>query len=207
MDTAEFYFSNILGHYPDNEEDAQATRCTLRYLEDCGLQQGEILSALIHDDIIEDKLTPDKLPKTLWENSLIEQDHFYYHHALRLTSPPPSINSKSSPFYLEMKIRFTMTDLIDYFYKELYLDSILRDDRRDSSQFNTILKQFKRFLPIEPLDMTLSLIDYAKHTQAYVYEPFDIKNGKAIAETHEKLKQNMSQAKLAKADQVVWRSI
>ena len=148
------------------------------------------------------------LPDALWLNSLVKRNHFYYHHALQLVPPPPRVRNNQEiiePFYREIRISFTMKDLIDYFYRTLNIDPFLRNDRHDGAQFSKMLNDFARLRPIEPLDFVLALIDYAKATNMFIAKPFDLENGNAVADTLDKLKRNMAEAKLKKADRIIWR--
>ena len=207
MDLLDFYYRDHVGHYPDNEEDARCTQRLLAYLSDCGFSEKDIVNILDKCGSHE-RLTPEMLPDALWLKSLVKRNHFYYHHALQLVPPPPRVKGNKEiiePFYREIRILFTIKDLIDYFYRTLNIDLSLRDDRHDGAQFSKMLNDFARLRPIEPLDFVLALIDYAKVTNMFIAKPFDLENGNAVADTLDKLKRNMAEAKLKKADRIVWR--
>jgi hypothetical protein len=95
-------------------------------------------------------------------NNLIDPDMFYYHNALREVPPPVTIKfidgkpvRNESTFYLEMKKRFTMQDLLNYWYQH------------NSVKPNTgMLKQdegkFKYILGFYTVDEILFAIDVSK---------------------------------------------
>jgi hypothetical protein len=97
-------------------------------------------------------------------NNLMEQDVFYYHSELRSMSPPPKIIRdpetgkmvrRSSEFYLEMKHRFSMQELMDYWYVQMGITPNEHMIRQDEGKFKYILGNYT-------LDEVLFSIDMAK---------------------------------------------
>lgn len=97
-------------------------------------------------------------------NNLMEQDVFYYHNLLRNTSSPTKIVvdedtgrlvRKSEPFFLEMKKRFTMKDLMDYWYDQMNITPNDHMKRQDEGKFNYILGNYN-------IDEVLFAIDASK---------------------------------------------
>lgn len=209
MDYVEFFYTNNVGRYPfTTEKEADITKGTIEYLKDCGFTHREILLTIIDYDR-GSYMHPEFLPETLWENSLIRKGHFYYHHALRLVSKPPTFDpstgtEKVPDFYLEMKIRFTMEDLIAYFYNTLGIDLSLKDIKRDAGSFKFLLQKYEKLDFIESLDFVLSLIDFAKHANDEILSILDIARNEA--EVYKKLKCHTAEAKHSRADMVTWRS-
>lgn len=84
-------------------------------------------------------------------NNLIEQDVFYYHSELRNMSQPPTIKKDpetgklvrySEPFYLEMKVRYTMQELLNYWYSQMGITPTEHMLRQDEGKFKYILGNY-----------------------------------------------------------------
>ena len=207
MDYADFYYSNVLGYTPNNSEDIKRTELTAAFLVECGLEKHEIVQALLQSNAKE-RLTPDDLPDHLWEGSLTRRGQFYYHHTLQLTSRPPHFDIKSGreiiePYYLEMKIRYSMKDLLRYYYSKLSIDEELMDERRDAARMEAILKKYERLSFVSALDFVLSLIDYTAYAHQRVLNVFDIEKNEA--EVFDDLKRKAAEASFHGKNVIVWR--
>jgi len=96
-------------------------------------------------------------------DNLMQPGVFYYHPALQVAPPPPTIiqlpdgsfqsSYEQEEFYLEMKDRFTLDDLVDYFYRKMEITHEFRE--RDKGAFRHLLKSFD-------LDTILYTIDEAR---------------------------------------------
>lgn len=84
-------------------------------------------------------------------NNLLEPDVFYYHSELRNMSQPPRITKDpetgrmvrhSEPFYLEMKQRYSMQELMDYWYKQQDITPNEHMLRQDEGKFKYILGNY-----------------------------------------------------------------
>lgn len=212
MDYAEFYYINTLGYYPfDTEREKLITAATIQYMLDSGIREAEVIRA-IETSKPGDCLTPDLLPDWLWENSLLKRDTYYYHHILHLAPPAPKFNphTKSevkTAFYMEMRIRFTIDQLVDYFYDTLMISKDLVDRKRDAGSFNYLLGKYSKLGFVQSLDFVLSLIDAVnadKNQIAPVTNVLDI--ARYEADVHERLKRMTAQAELHKANRIIWRS-
>ncbi len=99
-------------------------------------------------------------------NNLIERDVFYYHNALREVSPPPklvkaedgTLKRIESEFFLEMKTRFTLHDLMTYWYTKMEINADDHIRRQDEGKFKYLLNNYT-------LDELLFAIDVAKATR------------------------------------------
>jgi hypothetical protein len=116
----------------------------------------QLVTNVYHIDEIMSKKEPP--------NNLIEPDVFYYHNALREVSPPTRIIKdpvtgqfirQSQPFYLEIKKRFTMQDLLNYWYTQMEITPNEHMIRQDEGKFKYILSNYT-------LDEVLFAIDAAK---------------------------------------------
>lgn len=206
LDFTDFYYTEVYGSTPD-EQHQTVTRNTIQYLEECGYLNTEILH-ILQQCGRHIELRPTDLPASLWEPYLTKPNQFYYHHVLQLTSPPPyyDIHRKREvmeSYYMEMKIRFGMNDLITYFYDTLSIDLELMDKKRDAGRFSTLLKKYDRLSFVDSLDFVLSLIDFAKFALQRVMSVFDIERNEA--DVFEELKRKAAEASFHGKNRIVWR--
>lgn len=144
------------------------------------------------------------LKECLWKDSLLKKDAFYYHNKLRITPKSSiwnvNIKEKSNKFYLEMKIDFKMSDLLEYYYTTLNIPVSFRDYKRDSGAFRYMLN--KKYLNnLESIDFVLTLIDYNKENENdFLSSPFDLKYQK---EVYNKLNYIINNSKYNK---IIWRN-
>jgi hypothetical protein len=104
---------------------------------------------------------------------------------------------------MEMRARYTMKDLIAYFYDKLCIDMELMDEKRDAARMQALLKKYERLSFISALDFVLSLIDYASYTHMRVVNVFDIE--KAEPEVFDELKRKTAEASFHGKNLIVWR--
>ena len=208
MDYVELYYEFTHGVYPfDTDEPRIQTQKTIDYLLDCNLSDKEIF-AVLEQAPRKDALTYADLPDTLWENSLLEKDKFYYHNSLQLRSKMPKFNLETcqeepgEPYYLEMKIKYTLHDLLNYFYMKADIEPGFKDEKKDLGAMAHLLNQYQRIDFIEGVDFMLALIDYAVQDKDcststifhldsdYRAEVFDLlkqKTAQAVAYHHNKI--------------------
>lgn len=108
------------------------------------------------------------------------------------------------PYFLEMKIRYTMQDLIAYFYSKLHIDLELKDDKRDAARLEALLKKYNRLSFIESLDFVLALIDYAAYAGTRIMNVFDIEKNES--EVYELLKRKAAEASFQGKNRIIWRT-
>lgn len=210
MDLANIFYKEIVGIYPfpTNREEA-ITRCTLAYLLDSGITEKEILKIL---PIFKNKavISPDILPDALWHNSLTEKNIYYCHHALQIIPPAPIIKNdgtfKEFPFYLEIKIRFTVENLLQYFYRKASNYHMIKDSKRDCAQLMHMLNRYKKIEDIQGLDLLLFMIDEAAYRHIIITEPFDIKTSEVEVFTLTKLRNVINNRRKKKHDKIKYRN-
>jgi len=118
----------------------------------------QIIPNIYHlDEIIGNKQPP---------NNLIDPEMFYYHNALREVPPPVKIKMiegkpvrEEQSFYLEMKKRFTMQDLLAYWYEHNGVKPNSSMLRQDEGKFNYLLGFYT-------VDELLFAIDVSKSMRA-----------------------------------------
>lgn len=182
--------------YPSGDEKLKTrTRLVISHLKDNNYSDQFILNYLVENGPL--------LKDFLWDDSLLRKDAFYYHNKLRITSKSSvwnvNMKEKSTKFYLEMKINFTMDDLLEYYYSNLNIPVGFRDEKRDSGAFKYMLS--KAYLNnLESIDFVLSLIDYNKENENdFLSTPFDLKFQK---EVYNRLSYIINNSKYNK---IIWR--
>lgn len=205
MDLLDFYYYN-LGEEPNDCEKA-ITKATLDHLIDNNFNEKDIMRMIESFPAVM-SLKPSDLPDMLWENSLLNRDTFYYHEELHITSPAPYWDFEndrivSSRFFIEMKIQYSIQDLIGYYYKKFPRDSRLIDDKKDIGTMEYLLNKYKNIKIIEPVDFVLFLIDEAVNSECDYIEMIDLKRFEA--QTLEYLKHKTMNAAVEKVNKIIWR--
>lgn len=156
-----WYFENVLGYCPD-ESIWLPTRASVRYMLDNDLPEQDIIVELKRHRT--ESIHPNDLSEKLWDKSLLQKGHFYFHKALQIVSPAPVLKKDGSveypDDYLEMRIRFTEEDILDYFYTHIARqDKDLCDPKKDIKTIAYLVKRFSNIENVEPVDLILCLID------------------------------------------------
>lgn len=195
------------------EKDFNRTLSTAKYLKDNGFNNIEILN--IFKNIIKDKkntvICGEDLPEELWDNSLLEKGKFYFSDILHIKSKPPSWNSitfkeECEPFYLEMKIKFTMNNLLEYYYDKCRVPQGLQDDKKNAGALNHLIKKYNAFNNIPGIDYVIALINKASSDidRNFTSEVFEIEDyNKEVIEEFEAV---YNQATFEKTNVIVWRN-
>ncbi len=117
-----------------------------------------------------------------WSDSLIETDTdtIYYHYELQIHSKPNHVDPVTltvvkHPYYLEMKHRYTIDNLLNYYYNKLIIPMNFRDEKRDKGAFNHLLSYYK-FDNIHTVDFLLFVIDYIVANEYKITNPLELKN-------------------------------
>lgn len=129
------------------------------------------------------KINPKKKVVKRDPNDIMEEGKFYYHPELQIVPPPPVIRQLDNgdfvssydeeDFYLEMKDKYTLENLVDYFHKRMEIKGEGFKDR-DIGAFKHILKSYD-------LDTVLYTIDQARFVAEDLSKPipktpFDIRD-------------------------------
>jgi hypothetical protein len=127
-----------------------------------------------------------------------EEDPVYRHHELQIHSKPGGFDPVTctiikSPYYLEMKCRYTMDNLLNYYYNKLIVPPLFRDTKRDIGAINHLLNSFKSPI-ISSVDFLLFVIDYVSSNQYKLTNPLELKNW--FQQTYEYLEQFVLSTKL-----------
>lgn len=206
LDLTSMFFENIVGKIPDTEEPIIITQGTIEYLQANGFSNAQILK-LFKAYKNQPYMAPEKLPDTIWEGSLTRPDTFYFHRALQLVSPPATVdidgNRHQEPFFIEMRCRFSLKDLLNYYYDTLHIDIGIRDARRDAGQMEYLLNKYRNLDCMTALDFILVLVDYAKNSDKEIFSVFDIQDNEA--EAYKNMQAMIREAHKDCADRIYWR--
>lgn len=156
-----WYFHNMLGYCPE-ESEWLPTRASIAYMLDNDLPGEMIVEELRRHHTA--SIHPNDLSEHLWDGSLLQKGHFYFHKELQIVSPAPILKKDGTVSYredyLEMRIRYTEQDILDYFYTRIRpQDRSICDSKKDSKAVAYILKRFSNIENVEPVDLFLCLID------------------------------------------------
>lgn len=201
------YYSLISGIEPE-VENFNRTLSTARYLEVNGFSHSEIFK--LFKLISKQKIEGQDLPKSLWKDSLLEKDVFYYHNEFHITSKPPTWNpvtfkEECEPFFIEMKIKYTMQDLINRFYDKCKVPIGLRDDKLVEGGLKHLLWKYNN-LSAPAIDYIMVMIDLADQDvdRDLMNNVFDIE--KYSKEAFIILEDMVQEAKFAKSNEIIWRN-
>lgn len=110
------------------------------------------------------KINAKKVVRESDPDNLIEEGKFYYHPALQVAPPPPVVvqlddgtfesSYDTEEFFLEIKEKFTVDDLIKYFYNIM--------DIHDSGMKERHSGAFKHIMKSNDIDVILYSIDEAR---------------------------------------------
>ena len=205
MDLLDFYYYN-LGEEP-NDYERQITKATLDHLLENKFNDNDIIR-MIESFPAKKALKPSDLPDSLWDNSLLKRDVFYFHGELHITSPAPYWdfeNDKivSSRFFLEMKIQYNIQDLIGYYYKKFPMDTRLIDNKKDIGAMEYLLNKYKNINIIEPVDFILFLIDEAADSDCELTDMIELKRFES--QTLNYLEHKTMNAAVEKVNKIIWR--
>lgn len=198
---ADYYYNFLIGEYP-SEEDYRITSLTFNHIKDAGFSQLELFR-LINNFPAKDKITFEDIPNSLWEGSQIKKDTFYFHKELQILSPPPTWD-ETFDFYLEMKIRYSLDDALDYFIKRTGARAEWINRDKEIGSIKYLLKDYAKFSFMEPLDFFLHLIDYAVSCNSDINTVYDLRNYEIELANY--LEIDTANAIAKNKNKVVWRS-
>lgn len=162
MIDAMWYESNVLGHSTDK---IYITQYTIDYLYDNDMNDYDIIKIL--STFKKESIKYCDLPNSLWNDSLLKRDTYYFNSKLQILSKPPTllidanITPKDIKFFKEMKISFTKDDLLRFFYSKSN-SLIVKDYNRDIGAIDYLLNRYNNQL-MESVDICLYLIDEYSH--------------------------------------------
>lgn len=205
---ADYYYGTIYT-VPVTDAEKNRTMATIGYLFDCGYSYLNICKELSLYKIPVIKY--DNLRDKLWEGSLIKKGAFYLHRELTIISKPPEYDIISEkeivyPFFYEVKICYTIDDVLRYFYKNIKGENmVLTEQKIDIGVVNYLMKKYSRIDYVEPLDIILSLIDRHLANFPDCYRMIEIT--KSEKEVVDELLQNMQELEFQNRRRMVFRDV
>jgi hypothetical protein len=198
---ADYYYNFLIGEHP-NEKDYRTTSLTMNHLKDAGFSEVQLFR-LLNAFPVKDKISFEDIPNSLWEGSCLERNKFYFHKELQILSPPPTWD-ETFEFYLEMKIQYSLDEALDYFIKRSGTREEWVNRDREIGSIKFLLKEYKKFDFMEPLDFLLHLIDYAISCGAELNSIYDIRRFEIELATY--LEIDVANAVSMNKNRVIWRS-
>lgn len=202
------YYLTNKGYEPI-DEDFKRTLATANYLKDNNMDEKTIFKILLECN--KDKICGEDLPESLWEKSLLKKNIFYYSDIFHIKSNPPRWNpvtfkEECPEFFLEMKINFTMNDLLNYYYEKCRVPLALQNDKRDAGAFTHLINKYNAFEIIPGIDYVVALINKASEdkNKKIFTEIFEIEKYKEEIITDFEIIAN--EAKHSKSNKIVWRN-
>ncbi len=174
------------------EKDLLLLEIKLQRLLDNGYSEQEAIKILMDNKLnIENYIHSDSIINP-------ENDPIYKHHELQIHSKPGGFDPATctvikSPYYLEMKHRYTMDNLLNYYYNKLIVPPLFRDTKRDIGAMNHLMGSFKSPI-INSVDFILFVIDYVASNEYKITNPLELKNW--FQSTYEYLEQFVLSTKL-----------
>lgn len=197
-----FYYDFVVGEYPENKADYIKTKMLFEYLLESGCSQKFLLTKIIAEFENKNSLTEEDIPDSLWEGSLLIRNKFYYHKELQILSPPPTWDN-SYPFYIEMKIQYSIEDVLDYFIETFNINKDWINKEKELGSIKYLLNNYIKYGFIEPVDYLLHLIDYVKSLDCKISSIYDLR--KYETECIEYLELDIANAKSSNKNKVIWR--
>lgn len=197
----DFYYYFLVGEHP-NENNYKVTNATFEYLKDAGFDD-DCMCRIINLMPIMDCITVDDIPDSLWEDSLLVRNKFYFHKELQITSPPPTWD-QSYPFYLEMKIKYTLDDVLNYFINSSGVRSDWVNREKELGSIRYLLKDYKKFSFMEPIDFLLHLIDYCVADGMEITSIYSLRDKEIELANY--LEIDVAKAITKEKNKIVWRS-
>lgn len=201
------YYSIILGKEPDISK-MNRTISTAKYLLDNNYTNKEIFN--IFSKINKEEIKVEDLPEELWNESLLSKCVYYYSGMFHIKSKPPIWNpitfkEECEPFFKEMKMHFSLEDLLEYYYDKCRVPLKIRDEKRDAASFEFLLKKYNN-LDIPNIDYIIYMINlYSEDiNKDYSTQVFEIEEYRT--ETLKFFDKISKEADLYKENQIVWRN-
>ena len=201
------YYSLISGIEPD-KKDFNRTLSTALYLKDNNYSNQDIFKMFRF--ISKKKIKGEDLPKSLWNNSLLEKGKFYFHNEFHIKSKPPTWNpitfkEECEPFFIEMKIQYSLEDLRNRFYDKCRISLGLREDKLVEGGLKHLLLKYSN-LKAPAIDYIMVMIDLANEDVdgEIITNVFDLE--RYFKSAFIILEEMVEEATVNKSNKVVWRN-
>ena len=208
--TDEFY-RYVIGTDPPSVN-YQITELTISYFLEAGIPENEIRN-VFYEFASQQLICPEAAPLSFWDNSLLEPNTFYSHPLLQILSPTTQVQKIKGQkiivcvpaWWIEMKIRFTMDNLIEYFQSKIETPETtsLTKSRIQGLYRERIIPLCEKAY-VQPIDLMLSSIDTASKNKKSIIS--SLKLSDTIEEIFDTLNQKIQYATNAGRTKIIWRS-
>lgn len=210
MALANMYYMTKWNCYPfETDDNYKKTESFIEFLKDNKYTDSEILE-IINNSKKDDYMNIDSLDESIWDDNLTNKGEFYYHRELRIKPEGPywepgmkKEDKKKQKHYLEMRIKYTIRDLINYYYFTFNVNTMFRDYNRDKGALEYLIKRYSVLDNIPAIDFILHLIDFTQSKGDVVTNPLDI--SKNEIENYELMRRKMDEAEFCKVNKIIWR--
>ena len=168
IDSAEYFYTNYMGHGPGDDNAYNKTQGMIDHYVDSGLGWclPSIYEACAKDGVLDTKNIPTQLwREVLGDKNLIEPGTFYMHHVLTLHEPAPVYiregKMKTFKHYRENCESWTFGRLVEWARDCIGRGGTMFSVEEDKGAMNFLLKRYEPLKKedIQPLDVVLYLID------------------------------------------------
>lgn len=204
-----YYYGEIIdkigSEYTD--EDILQTDKVIDYLKESGYSVAEIGAELTRHKTV--RIYGKDLTQNIYKNSLVKKGAFYLHRELCLISRPPEYDFftntvKNYPFYYEVKARYTVQNVLDYFYKQLSpLSRQMSDQKTDAKTVSYLMSKYSNIDYVEPLDIILCSIDRYIKDNPDGYKLIEISNNNM--DIIKQLQSDMQSLEAKDSRKITWR--
>lgn len=167
MDIYNSYIELAYGYELTDEYEINRITRVIGYLQDNGFTNDEVMYHLIHYGPVINEVLFNGLTQCIP----------YINNELLIESKAPTWHPEKgatvSDFYREPRCRYTMDDLLIFYYTVFKIPPELRDNKADAGAFRHMLDKYK-FKDFSSLDFVLAMIKAAANEDRKVTGPFDI---------------------------------
>lgn len=205
------YCEYVYGYsLPEDHSTYKRLKNIFDYLNECDIGF-DLIQYVIEHSSISSELTFENLPEILWQNSLLQKGVFYYHNELRLIHSMPCIDIYTGIVEqginsLEMKIKYTYEDVLQYYYRVSEKDIKLADQSRELGQIKFLYKKYLNYenhIHISAIDILLYTIDAMCNNAQENYDLFN--TTRFEYETLIYLQTIAKQSTADKNNKIIWR--
>lgn len=200
----DIYYSKTIGYLPATDKYYEA-KAVVGHLHDNGFDKYEMQTIL---KLMNGNICFDNLPDSLWDISIVEKGKFYYHKDLHIVSEASSLCTLTMkvmhrPFFLEMKIVYTIDHILDYYYRNIKVPDDLKNYKRDHAAIKKMLQDYSKMEEFSNVDFVLVMIDSYSLEENPSYNVFDI--AKYRKEAYDYLNFQQLMAKSEGTNKIQWR--
>lgn len=202
---------NYAGRYKfEKKNKREQTAKAIEYIKEClrGEKDKSILNDIFNLFAEQGYINAKNIPHSVWKDTLIMPNRFYYHPELQIRNPLPVFDFEKGilqehAYFLEIRKKYTMKNLLDYVYEKIGIEDFFHEEKKDIKSIEYLLNKYEKNKYVQSLDFVLYLVDMTADKNKRISKLLDIQE--AELETADKIKQMITIAKIKGYNQVVWR--